>query len=211
MLITASSAAGLTLVETGIVLTPGPNMLYLISRSLGQGRRAALVSLIGTQAGFLVYMTLANFGLAGVFAADHWVYRAVALAGACYLLRLAWKAARPGGAGVFEQRDLPAQSPGALLRMGLLTNLLNPKAAMLYLALIPQFVNPARGHVLAQGFALGLLQIAESTLDNIALITAASAIAAFLATRPGWLRWQSGATGAMLAVIALDLALSGLL
>jgi threonine/homoserine/homoserine lactone efflux protein len=206
-LITLASAAGMALVALGLVLTPGPNMIYLVSRSISQGRVAGLISLTGTVAGFGVYMSLMNLGLGGVFLTMPWLYDSVRLTGAAYLLYLAWQAVRPGGMGLFETRALPRDSSPRLFRMGLLTNLLNPKAAIMYLALLPQFVVPARGHVLVQGFLLGGIQVTVSAAVNASIILAAAAIAAHLAARPSWLRWQRRVTGILLATVALTLAL----
>ena len=208
-MISAASAAGIALVALGMVLTPGPNMIYLVSRSLSQGWRAGLTSLLGTIAGFVVYMSMANLGLAEVFLTAHWLYRAVTLAGAGYLLFLAWQALRPGGVALFETRALPHDPPGKLFRMGLLTNLLNPKAAIMYLALIPQFIVPGRGHLLAQAFALGGIQIAVSAAVNATIVLSAAGIAAFLGRRPAWLRWQRLVTGTLLAAIAIHLVIGG--
>nr|BFF12687.1 hypothetical protein GCM10025699_39900 [Microbacterium flavescens]BFF16334.1 hypothetical protein GCM10025699_76370 [Microbacterium flavescens] len=140
-MISLTAASAMALVALGMVLTPGPNMMYLVSRSISQGRRAGLVSLAGTAVGFVVYMTMANVGLAAVFLVVPWLYTALKVAGAAYLLWLAYKTLRPGGASVFDTRDLPRDSAAKLFRMGLVTNLLNPKAAIMYLALIPQFVD----------------------------------------------------------------------
>jgi len=208
-LISAASAAGIAIVALGMVLTPGPNMMYLVSRSLSQGRRAGMISLLGTVTGFLVYLTLANLGLAEAFRTARWLYWVVRLAGAAYLLYLAWQVLRPHGAAIFHVRDLPRDPAARLFRMGLLTNLLNPKAAIMYLALIPQFIDPARGHVLAQGFLLGGTQITVSAAVNATIVLVASAIATFSATRPAWLRGQRLVTGALLAAFALRLALGG--
>jgi threonine/homoserine/homoserine lactone efflux protein len=208
-LISAASAAGIALVALGMVLTPGPNMIYLVSRSLSQGRRAGLISLLGTIAGFIIYMSMASLGLAEAFLTARWLYRGVALAGASYLLLLAWQALKPGGIALFDTRALPHNPPAKLLRTGLLTNLLNPKAATMYLALIPQFIVPGRGHLLAQGFALGGIQIAVSAAVNAMIVLAASGIAAFLGARPRWLHWQRLITGTLLAAVAIRLALSG--
>jgi threonine/homoserine/homoserine lactone efflux protein len=197
----------MALAALGMVLTPGPNMMYLVSRSISQGRRAGLVSLAGTLTGFAVYMTAADLGLAAVFVALPALYIAVRLAGAAYLLSLAWRTLRPGGHSLFEARQLPRDSPARLFRMGLLTNLLNPKAAIMYLALIPQFVARTRGHVLAQGFVLGGIQITVSGAVNAVIVLAAAGIAAFLAARPGWLRWQRRATGVLLAAVGITVAL----
>ena len=208
-MISAASAAGIAIVALGMVLTPGPNMMYLVSRSLSQGRRAGMISLLGTVTGFLVYLTLANLGLTEAFRTARWLYWAIRLAGAAYLLYLAWQVLRPHGVAIFHVRDLPRDPAARLFRMGLLTNLLNPKAAIMYLALIPQFIDPARGHVLAQGFLLGGTQITVSAAVNATIVLVASAIATFSATRPAWLRGQRLVTGALLAAFALRLALGG--
>jgi len=125
-LISAASAAGIAIVALGMVLTPGPNMMYLVSRSLSQGRRAGMISLLGTVTGFLVYLTLANLGLAEAFRTARWLYWVVRLAGAAYLLYLAWQVLRPHGVAIFHVRDLPRDPAARLFRMGLLTNLLCP-------------------------------------------------------------------------------------
>jgi threonine/homoserine/homoserine lactone efflux protein len=205
-MISIAAATGMALVALGMVLTPGPNMMYLVSRSVSQGWRAGFVSLAGTFVGFLVYMSMANLGLAAVFLVVPWLYTALKFAGAAYLLWLAWKALRPGGTSAFDTRSLPRDSAPKLFRMGLVTNLLNPKAAIMYLALIPQFIDQAAGHVIAQGFQLGAVQIAVSMIVNAAIILAAGAIAVFLGRRPTWMRWQRWVTGTLLGAVGVKLA-----
>ncbi|TCL87835.1 threonine/homoserine/homoserine lactone efflux protein [Curtobacterium sp. PhB142] len=206
-MISLTFACAMALVALGMVLTPGPNMMYLVSRSISQGRRAGLVSLAGTGVGFLVYMTMANVGLAAVFIVVPWLYTALKVAGAAYLLWLAYRALRPGGVSVFDTRDLPRDSTAKLFRMGLVTNLLNPKAAIMYLALIPQFVDQNAGGVVSQGFQLGALQIAVSLAVNAVIILAAGSIAVFLRRKPSWMRWQRWATGALIGAVGVKLAL----
>lgn len=206
MIVSGTAAAGMAVTALGMVLTPGPNMMYLVSRSISQGRGAGLISLTGTATGFLIYMVMANFGLATVFVLVPALYIAFKGAGTLYIAHLAYRALRPGGSGVFEARELPRDSNWRLYRMGLITNLLNPKAAILYLALIPEFIRPAAGHVTAQGFVLGSIQISVSVSVNAMLILAAGSIAGFLATRPEWTRWQRRATGTMLGAIVVLLA-----
>ena len=198
---------GMALVALGMVLIPGPNMIYLVSRSVSQGWRAGMVSLTGTFVGFLVYMTLANLGLAAVFVYVPLLYTALKVAGALYLLYLAWRAVRPGGSSPFETRDLPRDPRWKLFRMGLVTNLLNPKAAVIYLALIPQFVDRASGNVIAQGFILGGVQVTISMVVNTGIILAAGAISVFLRTRPTWLKWQRWITGGLLGLVGIKLAI----
>lgn len=201
-----ASMAGMAVTALMMVLTPGPNMMYLTSRSIGQGRRAGLVSLAGTVLGFGIYMLMANFGLAIVFVAVPWLFIGFKAAGVAYLGWLAWQALRPGGAGVFEVRDLPRDSDWQLFRMGLVTNLLNPKAAIMYLTVIPQFIDPTRGHRMAQGIALGLEQIVISMSVNALIVVAAGSIAVFLARRPAWTVWQRRITGTLLGAVTLLLA-----
>lgn len=200
------AAGGMAITALWMVLTPGPNMIYLVSRSISQGRAAGLVSLAGTGVGFVIYMVMANLGLSAIFIAVPWMYIGLKAAGVAYLLWLAWSALRPKGHGLLEARKLHRDSPFKLFRMGLFTNLFNPKAAIMYLALIPQFIDPAAGDVLAQGLALGGIQIAVSMALNTLIIIAAGSFSRFLATRPGWMRLQRRITGAMLGIVALLLA-----
>ncbi len=206
MIVSWTAAAGMALTALAMVLTPGPNMIYLISRSIGQGRTAGLISLAGTGLGFVVYLAVATAGLAVVFVAVPWLFMGFKAAGALYLGYLAFQALRPGGRGLFETADLPRDSNAKLFRMGLVTNLLNPKAAIMYLALIPQFIDPARGHATAQGLLLGGVQIAVSMLVNAAIVVAAGALAALIARRPSWAVWQRRATGTLLGAVTLLLA-----
>ncbi|MEU7749277.1 LysE family translocator [Nonomuraea sp. NPDC050022] len=196
---------GIALVSLGMVLTPGPNMIYLVSRSITQGRRAGLISLIGVALGFTVYLTATCLGLTAIFAYVPAAYTVLKLAGAAYLLWLAWNAVKPGGTSAFEPRELAIEPPRKLFAMGLLTCLLNPKIAILYLSLLPQFIDPAMGHVLLQSLALGSVQILIGTLVNALIAVSAGTLAAFLAGRPLWLRIQRYLMGTVLAGIAVHL------
>lgn len=194
-------------VALGMVLTPGPNMLYLISRSLCQGPKAGLISLGGVALGFLCYMLCAAFGITALLFAVPFAYDALRLAGAAYLAWLAWNAVKPGGASPFEVRALAPDSPRRLFLMGLVTNLLNPKVAMFYLALFPQFIDPAAGSVLAQTLALGTIQITISMAGNAMFALTAGGIAAFLARHPLWVTAQRWLMGLVLGGLAVRLAL----
>ncbi|WP_438345870.1 LysE family translocator [Methylorubrum populi] len=203
----AAHLAAFALVSLGMVLTPGPNMAYLVSRTLAQGRAAGLVSLTGVAAGFLVYLLCAAFGITALLVAVPFAYDALRLAGAAYLLLLAWQTVRPGGRSPFAARPLPPDGPGRLFAMGFLTNLLNPKIAVMYLSLLPQFIEPAAGGVLTQSLALGLVQIAVSLAVNAAIVLAAGSVTAFLAERPVWRRAQRWFMGTVLAGLALRAAI----
>lgn len=205
-MITVSALVGIVAVSLVMVLTPGPNMIYLVSRSVTQGVRAGLISLMGVGAGFLIYLITAATGIAAVFTLVPTLFTAIKLAGAVYLLWLAWKTIRPGGQSVFSAKDLPIDPPRRLFGMGVASTLLNPKIAIMYLSLLPQFVTPELGHIAAQSLTLGLIQIAISLTIDAAYVLAASAIASFLGSRPGWLRAQRYAMGSALAGFAISVA-----
>ena len=201
-----SGLAAFSLVTFGLVLTPGPNMMYLISRSISQGRMAGLISLGGVALGFVFYMLGAAFGITAVLMAVPYGYDALRFGGAAYLLYLAWQAVKPGGRSPFQVRTLPRDSRGRLFIMGLVTNLLNPKVAMLFLSLLPQFVDPAHGSILSQSLVLGSAYIVISISVNASIAMTAGSIAAFLAGRPLWLVIQRWLMGTVLAGLALRLA-----
>jgi threonine/homoserine/homoserine lactone efflux protein len=198
---------GFALVSLGMVLTPGPNMIYLISRSITQGRVAGLISLGGVALGFVFYMLCAAFGITALLFAIPYAYDALRLAGAAYLGWLAWQALKPNGRSPFQVKTLAIDSPRKLFLMGFVTNLLNPKIAMLYLALLPQFIDPGAGSVLTQSLALGATQIAISVAVNAMIAVAAGSIALFLAERPTWLKLQRWLMGTVLAGLAVRMAL----
>lgn len=202
-----SGVLGVMVVALGMVLTPGPNMVYLVSRSITQGRRAGIISLGGVALGFIVYLLAANLGLSVVFIAVPELYFAVKLVSAAYLAYLAWNALKPGGVSVFTPQDIPHDSPRKLFMMGLMTNLLNPKIAVMYLSLIPQFIDLEKSHVLLQGIALGSIQIVVSVAVNLTIVLAAGTIAVFLSRRPSWLKAQRYAMGTALGALAISLAL----
>lgn len=191
------------LISLGMVLTPGPNMVYLISRSICQGRTAGLISLGGVALGFVFYMLCAALGITAIVMAIPFAYDALRIGGALYLLYLAWQAIKPGGRSPFEVRQLPQDSPGKLFAMGFLTNLLNPKIAVMYLSLLPQFINPTHGSVFSQSLVLGFTQIVVSVSVNAAIAMVAGSMAVFLASRPGWVQIQRWLMGTVLAGIAL--------
>lgn len=191
------------LIALGMVLTPGPNMVYLISRSICQGRTAGLISLGGVALGFVFYMMCAALGITALLMAVPYAYDALRIGGALYLLYLAWQTMKPGGRSPFEVRDLPVDSPKKLFLMGFLTNLLNPKIAVMYLSLLPQFIKPEHGDVLTQSLVLGFTQIVISVSVNALIAMAAGSLALFLGQRPTWLVLQRWLMGTVLAGLAV--------
>lgn len=204
-----SSLLAFALISLGMVLTPGPNMIYLISRSVCQGRTAGLISLGGVALGFVFYMLCAAFGITALVMAVPYAYDALRVAGAMYLLYLAWQALRPGGRSPLQVRDLPPDGPRRLFAMGFLTNLLNPKIAVMYLSLLPQFIDPGQGSVLTQSLALGLTQIVVSISVNAVIAVMAGSIAVFIGQRPLWQVVQRWLMGTVLAGLAARMLVEG--
>ncbi len=195
------------LVALGMVLTPGPNMIYLVSRSIVQGRVAGLISLGGIAVGFIFYMLCAAFGITALVFAVPFAYDVLRFAGAAYLLWLAWQAIRPNGHSPFEAKSLPFDSPRKLFLMGAFTSLLNPKVALLYLALLPQFIDASLGNVFGQSMIFGGIQIFTSVTVNAFIVLVAGSITVFLKAKPFWAIFQRWFMGTMLAGLALKMAM----
>ncbi|AZD37831.1 Putative threonine efflux protein [Pseudomonas chlororaphis subsp. aurantiaca] len=190
-----------------MVLTPGPNMIYLISRSICQGRRAGVTSLVGVVAGFFVHLFAAAIGLTAVFMAVPVAYEVLKWVGALYLMWLAWQALKPGARSPFEAQQLPPDSSRKLILMGFLTSALNPKIAVFYLSVFPQFISPEHGSVFTQSIILGLTQISVSFSVNLLIALFASGIAAWFVHNPMWLATQRYFMGFVLAGLAVRLLL----
>jgi len=206
--LTPTDLAWFTLAALVLVLTPGPNMIYCVSRALCQGRAAGLISLAGVLLGFVVHLMAAALGLTALLIAVPFAFDTIRLAGAAYLLWLAWQAVKPNGSAPFEARLLPDDRPAKLFSMGFLTNVLNPKVAMFYLSFFPQFLHPDRGSVLLQSLELGAIQILVSGGINALLVFSAAGITAFLSRSRGWLLAQRYVMGSVLAALAVRIALS---
>lgn len=193
-------------ISLGMVCSPGPNMVYLISRSITQGRMAGIISLMGVMLGFMIYLIATMLGLTTLFLAVPFFYEVLRWAGAAYLLWLAWNAVKPGSVSILKPSTLPIETPRKLFLMGFMTNLLNPKIAILYVSLLPQFTNPVEGSVFMQIATLGFTQILVSFIVNLVIVLSASKIATWFGTRPIWIRIQSWLMASVLAGLATHLA-----
>ena len=190
----------------GLALTPGPNMLYLVSRSLAQGTGAGLVSLAGTQTGSLAMMLCAAAGITAALLAVPYAWDALRIGGALYLAWLAWQCVRPGGQPVFAPRPMPREPALRLFSIGFATAALNPKVALFYIAVLPSFLDPERGSVFVQSAVLGTLQLAVCAGSDAALIWGAAGTARFLGARPFWMAAQRWVLGGALGLLAVKLA-----
>lgn len=189
-----------------LVATPGPNVLYLVSRTLTQGRAAGFISLAGTSSGFLCHVLAAAFGLSALLGAVPLAYDAIRIAGAIYLAWLAWS--------TWRSPDLVpsagATTRGAtakLYRDGVVTAILNPKVAMFQLALFPQFIDPSRGSVLAQSLVLGATQVVINVVGDSIFVLASAGVRRWFGTRPAWSAWSKRILAGVFAGLAARLAL----
>ncbi|HEY0836323.1 MAG TPA: LysE family transporter [Azospirillum sp.] len=146
-----------------LVITPGPDSLLVLSRGLTEGRRAGFVATAGITVGNVVQAVLAAVGVSALIAASPVLFDALRYAGAAYLAwiggRALWgavQARRNGGAAAEPARTVPAPARTVFVN-ALLTNLLNPKVILFYLAFVPQFVAPDLGHVALQTFTYGII------------------------------------------------------
>lgn len=191
-----------------LVLTPGPNMIYLVTRSVTQGKKAAMISLAGVACGFLFHITLVSFGLTAILMAVPFAYTTLKTIGVLYLLYLAWQAVKPGGKNVFEKgTSLDHDTPAKLFSMGLFTSVLNPKIAVFYLSFFPQFIKPEYGSVLTQSFILGFTQLFISFTINSVIIFSAARVTQWFSANPKWIRVQKWFMGSVFAGMALKMAL----
>lgn len=205
-MVSFSTVLAFAIVSLSMVCSPGPNMIYLISRSITQGRMAGFISLLGIMLGFIIYIIATMFGLTALFLAVPSLYEAVKWAGAAYLLWLAWSSIKPGSTSIMEPRTIAIEPPRKLFLMGLMTNLLNPKIAILYVSLLPQFEDPEKGSLLLQGAVLGFTQITVSFIVNLLIVFTASRVAKWFGTRPTWLRVQRWLMASVLTGLAVRLA-----
>ncbi len=192
----------------GLAATPGPNMLYLVSRSLAQGTGAGLVSLVGCQFGSLLIMLCAAAGITAALLAIPFAWDVLRLGGAAYLAFLAWQCLRPGGQPIFAPRPMPREPRLRLFSVGVATAALNPKVALFYMAVLPPFIDAARGHVFLQGAVLGAVQIAVCAAFDATIVFGAAGVSRFLGTRPTWMAVQRWVLGGALALLAAKLATS---
>jgi threonine/homoserine/homoserine lactone efflux protein len=199
------SGLGLFVVAALVLLiTPGPAVLYIVTRSIDQGRRAGLVSMLGVHVGTLVHVAAAAVGLSAVLVASATAFTAVKWLGAAYLVYL-------GVRRILDRTVTGSVASGRPRRLrrafldGVVVNTLNPKTALFFLAFLPQFVDLSRGHPGAQILGLGLLFVLLGTLTDGAYALGAGTAARWLRGRPRFLageRWVSGGVYIGLGVVA---------
>lgn len=192
-----------------LVISPGPNMIYLISRSITQGQRSGLISLMGIMFGFLFHIVMVSAGLTAVLFAVPYVYTTMKTMGVIYLLYLAYLAIKPNGRSLFEIRqDLDNDRPVRLFKIGALTTVLNPKVAVFYLSFFPYFIKPEYGSIFTQSLQLGVTQVCISFSVNLIIVLTAARVALFFSRNPVWMRFQKWFMASVLASLAIKMALT---
>ena len=188
-----------------LVITPGPNMIYLISRSITQGKKAGLVSLAGIIVGFTSHITMVSVGLTAVLFTIPYVYATLKFLGVFYLLYLAFQAVKSKSKGLFETRkDLKNDSPSKLFSMGFFTSILNPKIAVFYLSFFPQFIKPEFGSVFTQSIELGITQMSVSFTVNFLIVLSAARISVWFGENPWWVKVQKWVMATVLSALAMN-------
>lgn len=191
-----------------MVLSPGPNMIYLISRSLSQGKNAGIISLFGVMCGFLFHILMVSFGLTAIFFAIPYAFVVVKFFGVGYLLYLAYNSIKSENRIFDADKNLKSDKSLKLFNIGLMTNVLNPKMAVFYLSFFPQFIKPENGSILNQSFQLGIVQIIISFSVNLLIVISAAKMASWFSKKPIWLRIQKWFMASVLTGLAVKMALT---
>ena len=197
-------------VVSGILLnlTPGQDTLYIVGRSVSQGRRAGLLSVLGIMTGCVVHALAAAFGLSAILATSAQAFVVVKLAGAAYLVYLGVRMLFEHQANVEDAAAFTPERPWVVYRAGLLTNVLNPKVALFFLAFLPQFVAPTTESRVLSFLFLGGVFIFNGTLWCLILVWGASAMSRRLRAHPSSGMLLKRATGAVFVGLGARLAVS---
>lgn len=190
-----------------LLLTPGPAVLYIVARSIDQGRRAGVISVLGIQTGTLAHVIAAALGLSAILLTSALAFDIVKYLGAAYLIYLGVKALlsqQPAmGGEVVERRSL-----GAIYRQGVVVAVLNPKTALFFFAFLPQFVDPARGSVPLQFLLLGLIFTGMALLTDGTYALLSGTAGSWLKRNQRFLRAQKYVSGTVYIGLGLVTALS---
>jgi threonine/homoserine/homoserine lactone efflux protein len=190
-----------------VVIAPGPGMLFVISRSIAGGRKAGIISALGTSTGIAVHILAAGFGLSIIIFATEIGFRIMKWVGGIYLIFLAWKAFTHRQALTLESGKAGI-SHAWIFWQGLLVNALNPKVALFFMAFIPQFVNSTSGAVSVQMMVLGTIFMVLTVIIFIAYGISAAIIGRWVIERPRVNRLINWATGSLFVFLGIRLALS---
>ncbi len=188
-------------------IAPGPDMLYVIGRSIGQGRSAGVVSALGVFVGCLFHIFAAAFGVAALLRSSPIAFSMVRYAGAAYLVYLGVRLLLQSPASL-DPKKVESAALGRIFSQGVVTNVLNPKVALFFLSFLPQFIQPQRGSVALQVLILGMIFNAGGTLVNLAVAQAGGRLGDALKRHPGVARIQKWFTGTVFIGLGVRVGLS---
>lgn len=194
-----------TVASLVLIVTPGQDMVLVMSRSIAQGAAAGVATAAGVSVGLVGHTVLVTLGLGAILRASEWLFIALKLAGAAYLIYLGIALLRTRGVAL----AVHAASQHSVARLfidGALSNISNPKIAIFYFAFLPQFVLPDAAHPTLSVFALGLLFAALTFLVKGPVGFFAGLLSAWLRSRPGFLVWLYRSSGAILIGLGIRLA-----
>jgi len=207
-MIASSSLAVFVTAALGLLVLPGPAVLYIVTRSAAQGRRAGLASVLGIELGSLCHAVAAAFGLSAILVASALAFSVVKYAGAAYLIYLGIRALL-GRHDASTEDDAPPRSFSELFRKGLLVNLLNPKTALFFYAFLPQFVDPHRGPPIVQTLILGGIFVLMATCTDSTYALLGSGVGRLVTRRPGFPRLQRYVSAGIYMALGVAAAISG--
>jgi len=191
-----------------LLLVPGPAVLYIVARSVNQGRTAGLASVMGIETANATHVVLATLGLSALLMTSALAFDIVKYAGAAYLVYLGIRKL------LAHDEDQPVeevkqQSLRRIYSQGVVVNLLNPKVALFFFAFLPQFVDPTRGAITGQILALGLMFVAMGCVTDSTYALLSSSIAGRLKGNRAFLRGQRYFAGLVYVGLGVTTALSG--
>lgn len=194
-----------------VILIPGPSVLFVISRGVSLGRRAALTTVVGNASGFALQLALVSIGVGSIVARSDAVFTALKLVGAAYLVVLGIRNIRDRKAlaAIFRPVAAAPKAPRRIIREGFFVGATNPKGIIIFTAVLPQFIDRSAGHVTLQLATLGAICIAIALLSDGAWAIASGTARNWLGSSSRRLEWMSGAGGAMLMGLGVTLAVTG--
>jgi len=178
--------------------------MYILARSVAQGRRAGVMSALGVGSGLLIHTLLAAFGLSAILAASAWAFAVVKIAGAGYLIYLGFQALRKR-VGPLDASDLSQIGSWRVYRQGVVSNTLNPKVAIFFLAFLPQFVHPAAGLGPMPFLFLGAIFVVGGTLWSLGQAVCAASATRAIRRNPGLMWWLERLSGCVYIALGLNL------
>ena len=211
MILDPTLTAAYLVVALAVALSPGPDVLFVLANSLQHKAKGAVASALGIGAGSLIHALAAAIGISALIAASSLAFDALRYAGAAYLTWLGFQALRSWYLNAGATNMSPQETETTALRVfqrALLTNILNPKVIVFYLALLPQFVNPSLGSVGLQIFLLGSIHAGIGVVYLVSIGFAAGRASDWLATT-SFGRWMDGVAGVFFLGLAIRLAVSG--